>query len=744
MRAGPNGRRGPIWALLLVALALAPATVAEAHFSSTGSGSASASATTLAAPTVSAATPGLNTVALSWNAVTPPGSGVVSYYVTRDGGAPAGDCPTSAAPSEATSCTDSGVSVGNHSYKVVAVWRTWTAASSAKAAQVVLGPGSHFVMTAAITSPTAGVADNLTITAKDAGESTITGYTGSHNLTFGPVADSPSGAHATVVNASGAAVNFESSTAITFTNGVATVSSAKNGVMKLVNTGPASITVSDGAISNGTGLAVTVGPATAASFSLAAATTTPTAGVADNLTITAKDSFGNTATSYTGSHSPTFGPVADSPSGAHATVSDSSGTAVNFGTATAITFASGVANVSGASNGAMTLVKPGASSITVKEGTITNGTGLAVTVSPATAATLTLAATTTTPLAGAADNLTITAKDSFGNTATAYTGSHNLTFGPVADSPGGAHATVSDSSGAATSFGSATAITFTAGVSTVSGANNGAMKLVKPGAASITVSDGAITNGAGLAVTVRPATAASFTLAAATTTPVAGAADNLTITAKDSFGNTATAYTGSHSLTFGPVSDSPSAAHATVSNASGTAVNFGSATAITFTAGVSTVSAANNGAMKLVRAGPGTVTVKDSTIESAAALTVTVSPGAAARLAWTHATSSGVLSAICLFTCTGTGIGAGGSFEANVSVTDSSGNTVSDLGSGHTASVTAASGTIAGGALAIAEAGPAESTTRFTYVPTKTTAVTLTAATTAGTTYTSATATMTK
>ena len=40
----------------------------------------------------------------------------------------------------------------------------------------------------------------------------------------------------------------------------------------------------------------------AASLILGAASTTPTAGVADNLTVTAFDAFDNTATGYTGSH----------------------------------------------------------------------------------------------------------------------------------------------------------------------------------------------------------------------------------------------------------------------------------------------------------------------------------------------------------------------------------------------------------------------------------------------------------
>jgi hypothetical protein len=97
-----------------------------------------------------------------------------------------------------------------------------------------------------------------------------------------------------------------------------------------------------------------------------------------------------------------------------------------------------------------------------------------------------------------------------------------------------------------------------------------------------------------------------------------------------------------------------------------------------------------------------------------------------------------------LFACTGTELSSSGTFKANVSITDSSGNTVSALGSGKTVSVTAASGTITGGTLTIAASGQAESTAQFTYASSKGGAVTLTAATAAGTVYASATATMSR
>ncbi len=124
--------------------------------------------------------------------------------------------------------------------------------------------------------------------------------------------------------------------------------------MRLYKAETASITAAEGGSYTSNALSVTVSPLGISALSLAAATTTPGCRRADNLTITAKDTYGNTATSYNATLNLTF-------SGATAigaftpTVTNSSGTAINFGTATALTFTNGVASVTGSSNGVMTL-----------------------------------------------------------------------------------------------------------------------------------------------------------------------------------------------------------------------------------------------------------------------------------------------------------------------------------------------------------------------------------------------------
>ncbi len=122
------------------------------------------------------------------------------------------------------------------------------------------------------------------------------------------------------------------------------------------------------------------------------------------------------------------------------------------------------------------------------------------------------------------------------------------------------------------------------------------------------------------------------------TTQVAGASQSLTITAKDTIGNTVTTYTGSHSLTFSGANSSTNPITApTVKPSSGTAVPFGQPTSINFTNGVATVSGSNNGVMILYKAETAPVCVTDGTYSSTGSdcLSVVVSPATVNKLAFT-------------------------------------------------------------------------------------------------------------
>ena len=304
----------------------------------------------------------------------------------------------------------------------------------------------------------------------------------------------------------------------------------------------------------------------------------------------------------------------------------------------------------------MRLYKAAATTVKATESTL-NGSVL-VTVAPAAAAKFSLSAASTTPAAGAEDNLTTTAQDTYGNTATAFTGSHSVVFSGASNSPGGNVPTVDNAAGAPVPFGTETPLTFTAGVAVGAASANGAMVLYKSGSTTVKVTEGALT-GTAAAVTVAPGAAAKFSLSAASTTPVVGVADNLTTTAQDTYGNTATTYTGAHSLTFSGASSSPAGTAPTVADSGGTAVNFGTATSLTFTTGVATVASSKNGVLKLSKSGATTVSATDGTISTATGLALTASAAAAARWAFTNvALSAGSAGSPCLFTCTVTGVRA--------------------------------------------------------------------------------------
>lgn len=614
-----TGVSGGIIAAVIAALAGS----ALAFFSDNGAGSAAAAVSKLTAPTITAATPAAGgAVTLTWSAVTPPGEGAVTYYVTRDGGKPAGNCPDQTAPTAVTTCTDGAVPIGEHTYEVTALWRSWQAQSASKTAKITVGAVVAFTVSASATSIVAGGPSNLTITGKDESSNTVTTYTGSHSLVFSGANAAPGGTKPTVSNSSGTATNFGTATAITFTNGVATVSSTKNGVLRLYQAGTASIIATEGSVTTPSPPTITVSATTASKFLLTAASSTP--------------------------------------------------------------------------------------------------------------------------VAGAVDELTTTAQDTYGNTATAYSGLHSLVFSGASASPGGNTPTVSDSSGADVAFGAATTIDFTAGVAKASEADGGAMKLYKSGSTSVKATEGSITTPTAVTVTVAASSATKLVLSSSTLTPVAATGFNLTTTAQDAYGNTATGYAGAKNITFAGASASPSGALPTVVNSAGTAVNFGTATALNFTAGVATPASSKNGFTKLNKAGAATLTASDGTISTPASLALTVSTGTASRLGMTELTASaGAIGSPCLFTCSITTLGNSGTVKAKVAVTDSVGNVVSNLAA-KTITVTVTSGgTIAGSPLTTPESGPAISATEFTYTAPASGSFTHTI-TAASTGYTSATATVSK
>ena len=168
-----------------------------------------------------------------------------------------------------------------------------------------------------------------------------------------------------------------------------------------------------------------------------------------------------------------------------------------------------------------------------------------------------------TATAGADNELTITAYDQFGNIATGYSGAKNLTFSGLNNSPDSNIPKVET-----VNFGTPVSVSFTGGVSNASVATLVAYKAET--GVSVDVTDGTISSADNVAydldLTVNPASAGRLEMIAVTNPIVAGdsSGTELTIYAKDAFGNLDTNYAGGKNLTFSGIANSPAGNVSTV------------------------------------------------------------------------------------------------------------------------------------------------------------------------------------
>jgi hypothetical protein len=325
-----------------------------------------------------------------------------------------------------------------------------------------------------------------------------------------------------------------------------------------------------------------------------------------------------------------------------------------------------------------------------------------------TATSLTFVSDTTAPTGGA---LTVngTAATTAGSTSTAAN-STSFTIGARTDYTDGASGlkssvlTVQSESlsgstcGAAGSGGPFTTATTISGTTQPSGIQAGYCY-----AYTLTGTDN-VGNVASISTTVVD-NAVSFTVTKQPTSVTAGTATASTAVVLTAIKNgaTDTSYTGA-ALTWGGANNSPSGATPTLPASP------------TWTAGQATFG------ITLVKAETETLTVTDGT-RSATFAPITVNAGAASVLAWTSisTTTTGTPAGTCYFTCTYTsGFGNGNMWTASVSVTDSEGNTVTNLGIGHLVLLTlggiaGGKGTVTPAILTIASTGPAVSTAQLTY-----------------------------
>ena len=387
-----------------------------------------------------------------------------------------------------------GVTLTQAGNRTITATDTSTGSITGTSATIAVSPAGASTLT--VTAPanaTAGTAFSATVTALDAYGNTATGYTGTVHFTGG-------GTGATLPSD----YTFTGTDSGTHTFNSVTLTAAGTRTFTATDTVTGSIT--------GTSGTITVSPAGATTLAVTAPAGA-TAGTAFSLTVTAKDAYGNTATGYTGT-------VTFSGGGTGATLpSDYTFIGGDNGTHT---FANG-ATLTQAGNRAVTATDTVTGSIT--------GTSSTISVSPAGASTLTVTAPASAT-AGTGFSVTVTAKDAYGNTATAYAGTVHFTGG-------GTGATLpSDYTFAGGDNG---AHTFTNGVT-----------LAQAGNRTVTATDTSTGSIAGTSptISVSPAGASTLTVTAPANA-TAGTSFSVTVTAKDAYGNTATAYTGTVHFTGG-------------------------------------------------------------------------------------------------------------------------------------------------------------------------------------------------
>lgn len=191
---------------LIAALGAGPAL---AFWSTSGTATAGTTARTLATPAAPAVGSATQTsLVVSGTLPTAASQVTGTAYTVKRGGTTLG-CTLPA--SGAYSCTDTGLTGGQtYSYTVVAALGAWTAASAATTGTTTCATAPKLTVTASDTTPTAGTAFTVTLTAKNCANATDTTVSGSQAVTFTGPGDSPSGK----------SPSYPAN--VTFTNGVGT------------------------------------------------------------------------------------------------------------------------------------------------------------------------------------------------------------------------------------------------------------------------------------------------------------------------------------------------------------------------------------------------------------------------------------------------------------------------------------------------------------------------------------------
>ena len=396
------------------------------------------------------------------------GYGGTVHFTSSDGNA---TLPSDSTLSNGTRTFSATLRTAGNQTLIAADTVTPSITGTSNSVNVASAAATHFNVTAPA-SATAGTAFNFTVTALDQFNNKATGYSGIVHFT----------------SSDGQAVLPANST---LTNGTGTFSAT------LKTAGTQTITATDTANGSitGTSTAITVNPAAATHFALAAPANA-IAGTAFTFTVTALDQFNNTSTGYAGT--------------VHFTSTD--GLAVLPANAT-------LTNGTRAFSATLKIAR--SQTLTATDTVTSSITGTSNTVAvDAAAATRFIVATPQTASAGFTFSFSVTAFDQFNNPATGYTGTVHFTSSDAqAVLPGNS--------------------TLTNG----SGLFSGTLKTA--GARTITATDtaNAALTGTSNTITVNPASPTHFGITAPAVA-LANGSFSFSVTALDQFNNTVPLYPG--------------------------------------------------------------------------------------------------------------------------------------------------------------------------------------------------------
>ena len=347
-----------------------------------------------------------------------------------------------------------------------------------------------------------------------------------------------------------------------------------------------------------------------------ATTLTPAVGVDDSITLTVKNSLGNTDTAFSGAKNVTITGVEVAPDGSYGSFDGNAldANSAGAGQVISVTFTSGVATPN------LKLNKADAQTLGFSIATVTTPATNTLTITPAhgAAATMAVSQDITAPASNGgnfAQQPVITLKDAFGNVCT--TDSTTVVTAAKEDA------------GTWTLTGTA-AKTVVSGVATFTnlGATNGALV----NNAQLGFTSGALTKVTSATVDL-PTPAGNHTgVASATTlTPAVGVDDSITLTVKNTLGNTDTAFSGAKNVTITGVEVAPDGSYGSFNGTAldANAAGAGQVISVTFTSGVGTAN------LKLNKADAQTLGFSIATVTTPATNTLTITPahGAAATMA---------------------------------------------------------------------------------------------------------------